>query len=541
MLHEMTDSATEVKNNTLYAIIKDLRDGINGDGDFQNNLYYTNGMLYNPITRKPLDDSKVIDILSHGQQYTDTRYITETQAESYEQSTPIGNGAYANIAYPVDTVNYSIEEKPYLDGEKEIALVGRKATYYNASEIKEIRELQKEPLSYSTTELHKIYENMQKNVIQSYKNQKNRTLSLNQIVTDLCGSRDDMPGTNEILLTYAMHQALESQKTNNDPSIAPTDQTEKELRDEFKRALGASLLMREISNKDFTQGTPFFGYQMNHSEDQRLADIYTNCPEKLEKDLSSIIKAKQYVKEKVMFMSMERKSKEEIKDMETTAKATGNTLSPSDYYNYKPLNIQRLEERIARTNALTPIIEKKALKDAEIKCTSSLEKEINSIRDRDGMLKIPKSLINKIAKSRKKLGLESNPQKFTQNYKEFHENDIHISSTGEESFIPKTYCYIKGKREGFNTIEERRNTLNKFANGKEGQNLDIMAEVYKDQIALARENAIKAVRSIQGKKARTSRYEKFMSKNSNKEITQSKAKTKAKKRTRSVIRPYCDV
>lgn len=546
MKHEMTEGAAQIQWNTWIDIMRNLEDGMNADPDanrFQDNLINSHGIMYNPITRTPLSDRKVIDILAQNNDvYKDTRYITASQAEGYTEDMPIGNGMSVNIAKPMETVNYSIEEKTDTNGQKEKILMGRATTYYNVSEIKEIKELQKEPLNYSTSELMKIYSNMQKNIMSTYKEEKEHAISFSQIMKELNGSDDP----NVVLATYAIQKAIESQRDNTDP-MAPETPDEKTLRDEFTRALGASLLIREMSNKEYHPYPPMLGYMERHTGETTLDKIYSHSIRKLEKDLNIAIKAKKFVKENIMLMSMERKSKEEIKTLEEEAKNAGTSLTKADYYKLKPLNIQRIEDRIAQVNILTPLEEKKALEQAKSKTIEALDKEIAQIRFKDNLIQISKSLINKIAKTRKKLGFEANPQKFTQNYKEFHGSEIQTNSNGEEQIIPKTYCFIKGSE--FKQGEEmkdpnneyRKQILNTFANGKEREFIDIIARVYKDQIALAQENAIKCVRSIQGKNARAKRYEKFMSKNSNKEITQNKVKTKAKKRTRSVSRPYCDV
>lgn len=546
MKHEMTEGAAQIQWNTWIDIMRNLEDGMNADPDankFQDNLINSHGIMYNPITRTPLSDRKVIDILAQNSDvYKDTRYITASQAEGYTEDMPIGNGMSVNIAKPMETVNYSIEEKTDTNGQKEKILMGRATTYYNVSEIKEIKELQKEPLNYSTSELMKIYSNMQKNIMSTYKEEKEHAISFSQIMKELNGSDDP----NVVLATYAIQKAIENQRDNTDP-MAPETPDEKILRDEFTRALGTSLLIREMSNKEYHPYPPMLGYMERHTGETTLDKIYSHSIRKLEKDLNIAIKAKKFVKENIMLMSMERKSKEEIKTLEEEAKNAGTSLTKADYYKLKPLNIQRIEDRIAQVNILTPLEEKKALEQAKSKTIEALDKEIAQIRFKDNLIQISKSLINKIAKTRKKLGFEANPQKFTQNYKEFHGSEIQTNSNGEEQIIPKTYCFIKGSE--FKQGEEmkdpnneyRKQILNTFANGKEREFIDIIARVYKDQIALAQENAIKCVRSIQGKNARAERYEKFMSKNSNKEITQNKVKTKAKKRTRSVSRPYCDV
>ena len=80
--------------------------------------------------------------------------------------------------------------------------------------------------------------------------------------------------------------------------------------------------------------------------------------------MQAAIKSKEMVKEKVMFMTRSRKSKEEIKAMEEDFKNNpennGKTLSATDYYHYTAIDVQKAEDRIKSNDAMKSVVETKA-------------------------------------------------------------------------------------------------------------------------------------------------------------------------------------
>ena len=547
MKYRMTEKAKQTRQTVNESIIDDLKNSINGENTFNSNIsYYNQGTFYNPISQTPLNDKKVMDILAQANQkhFNDPRFITFDQAKAHGLHIKEGEKAIA-------TVNFTIEQPK---GQDEKVLVGRTIQYFNASQVEGMEALGEPMGKYTPIEQLKLMNNLENRVFEAYKSQtakfekakqhgeqakapteflpdRIKHMTVNQ---EYEGTPDKEKKINKmwITTTYAMRNTAEFMGLNKDldkeflaGNDGEKDMQEVAMRKEFREILGASLLCHEVG-----QIAPFDGYLM-YRDTKPLGEIYEKNPEKLSHDITAAIKVKNMVKDKVMFMTRERKSKEEIKAMEeefkNNPKNAGKTLSPTAYYKYKPLDVQKAEDKIKNNPAMKSLVEAKAIETAKVRYAKTLDTQIKNMEMLDpNIIKVSKKLMDKIAESRKNLGLESDPKKFTKNYTELNENEFGRDKYGKETINTKTFSYftVNDKDVLSNNLTHEQ-IINKYANGKEGENLDIVSQVKADQEKKAEINAIKALKREAGKASRAKATTKAKEKQAWKKAQVEKAKT----------------
>ena len=556
MKYSMTENAKQTRQTVNEAIIHDLKTGINDSGNFEYNLDHLQGTLYNPITQAPLSDKKVLDIIAQADKekdFRDPRFVTFDQAKGHSMHVKEGEKS-------IGTVNFTIEQPK---NEKDKVLVGRTIRYFNAAQVEGMETLGEPMGKYSTMDEVKLWNNLENRVFEAYKSQtakfekakqhgeqaKPPTEFAPERVKDMASlTQDDKLKKILITTTYAMRNTAEFMGLNKDMdkeflagkngekgSVQEIAPEEKELRKEFREVLGASLLCREIG-----KCSPFSDYLMvREPQAKELGEIYEKNPEKLSHDISASIKVKNMVRDKVMFMTRERKSKEEIKAMEeefkNDPKNTGKTLSPTAYYTYKALDVQKAEDRIKNNPAIKSLVEAKAIETAKTRYAKTLDTQIKNMEMIEpDFIKVSKSLMDKIAESRKNLGLESDPKKFTKDYTELNENEFGRDKYGKETINTKTFSYFKAdpKYVLSNSLTHEQ-IINKFANGKEGESVDIVSQVKADQEKKAEVNAIKALKRDAGNAARSKAATKAKEKQAWKKDQVEKAKTQNRPKTRA--------
>lgn len=558
MKYSMTDNAKTTRQNVNAEIIKALREGVYSDSKFRTNMNELKGVLYNPITQTAIGDKKVIEILAQAEKVTDPRFVTFNQAKEHGMHVVKG-------AKSIDTVNFTVEEKTNEDGKKEEIAKGRTVKYFDAKQVSGMEELG-EPLgAYSTIDVIKLTNNLNNRVNEVYnsqvkgyerseKNGEHRNPPMPLVPAKLQEFMDKMDEKMRkayVVYTYSMRNTQEfmgmnkqfdkeflSGKGGKKSEAHNIEPEEREIRKEFREVLGASLLAREIGDK------PIFDAYLKNREvvADKLASIYEKNPEKLSHDMQAAIKSKEMVKEKVMFMTRSRKSKEEIKAMEEDFKNNpennGKTLSATDYYHYTAIDVQKAEDRIKSNDAIKSVVETKAIQKAKETYAKTLDTQVKSLElAGPNIAKISTALVNKIAESRKNLGLESDPKKFMKDYTEMAENNFDTDKFGKETMSTKSMSYFKVNEQ---EITEKNMTheqiLNRFANGKERESVDIMSQVKVDQAKKAEVNAIKKLQRQAGDAARAKASAKAKAKQNWKtnEVAKAKTATRKPRKARSV-------
>lgn len=559
MKYSMTDNAKTTRQNVNAEIIKALREGVHSDSKFRTNMNELKGVLYNPITQTAIGDKKVIEILAQAEKVTDPRFVTFNQATEHGMHVVKG-------AKSIDTVNFSIEEATNEKGDKEEIAKGRTVKYFDAKQVSGMEELG-EPLgTYSAMDqikltnnlsnrVNEVYDGQVKSYERSEKNGEHRNPPMPLVpakLQDFMNKMDEKLRKAYVVYTYSMRNTQEfmgmnkqfdkeylAGKEGEKAEAHNIEPEEREIRKEFREVLGASLLAREIGDK------PIFDAYLQNREvvADKLASIYEQHPEKLSHDMQAAIKSKEMVKEKVMFMTRARKSKEEIKSMEEDFKNNpenkGKTLSATDYYHYTAIDVQKAEDRIKSNDAMKSVVQTKAIQKAKETYAKTLDTQVKNLElAGPDIAKVSTALVNKIAESRKNLGLESDPKKFMKDYTEMKENNFDTDRFGKETMNTKSMSYFKVNEQ---EITEKGMTheqiLNRFANGKEGESVDIMSHVKEDQAKKAEVNAINKLKRQAGDAARAKAGAKAKAKQNWKanEVSKAKAKTATRKprKTRS--------
>ena len=559
MKYSMNDNAKTTNQNVNAEIIKALKERVHSDSKFRTNMNELKGVLYNPITQTAIGDKKVIEILAQAEKVTDPRFVTFNQAKEHGMHVIKG-------AKSIDTINWTVEETTNENGKSEKILKGRNVKYFDAKQVSGIEELG-EPLgTYSamdqiklTTNLsnrvNEVYNGQVKSYERSEKNGEHRNPPMPLVpakLQDFMNKMDKKLREAYKVYTYSMRNTQEfmgmnkqfdkeylSGKEGEKKEAHNIEPEEREIRKEFREVLGASLLAREIGDK------PIFDAYLQNREvvADKLASIYEQHPEKLSHDMQAAIKSKEMVKEKVMFMTRARKSKEEIKSMEEDFKNNpqnnGKTLSATDYYHYTAIDVQKAEDRIKSNNAMKSVVQTKAIQKAKETYAKTLDTQIKNLElAGPNIAKISTALVNKIAESRKNLGLESDPKKFMKDYTEIEVKNYDTDKFGKQTMNTKSMSYFKVNEQ---EITEKGMTheqiLNRFANGKEGESVDIMSHVKEDQAKKAEVNAINKLKRQAGDAARAKAGAKAKAKQNWKanEVSKAKAKTATRKprKTRS--------
>ena len=559
MKYSMTDNAKATRQNVNAEIIKALREGVHSDSKFRTNMNELKGVLYNPITQTAIGDKKVIEILAQAEKVTDPRFVTFRQATEHGMHV-------VKDAKSIDTVNFTIEETSNGKGEREQIAKGRIVKYFDAKQVSGMEELG-EPLgTYSAMDQIKLTNNLNNRVnevyngqVKSYERSKENGENRNppmplvpKKLQNFMNKMDEKLRKAYVVYTYSMRNTQEfmgmnkqfekeylSSKEGEKKEAHNIEPEEREIRKEFREVLGASLLAREIGDK------PIFDAYLENREvvADKLASIYEQHPEKLSHDMQAAVKSKEMVKEKVMFMTRARKSKEEIKAMEEDFKNNpenkGKTLSATSYYHYTAIDVQKAEDRIKSNDAMRSKVQTKAIQKAKETYAKTLDTQVKNLElAGPDIAKISTALVNKIAESRKNLGLESDPKKFMKDYVTMNVAEDGTDKYGKKTVIMKPMSYFKvNEQEIRDKGMTHEQILNRFANGKEGESVDIMSHVKEDQAKKAEVNAVKKLQRQAGDAARAKAAAKSKAKQNWKanEVSKAKAKTTTRKprKTRS--------
>ena len=493
--YELTENAKAVKESTANAIINDLE---NGPGKFTNNLENLKGVLYNPTTQSTLSDKKVVEILAHGEDLSDQRFITFSQAQR--------SGMHIEKnAKGCPTVNYSIEKNKDTN---EIILKGRTVQYFNGKHIKGMPEPKIE-LKYSNQERLKLNTNLASRIKDIYDSGKKAAKRNGTKEPSPLPKRDDFKDINHFMnaiTAYTVKNTMDmNRNTENIQNEYFRDQSGKggkqennlkeiEVRSQFRKELATALLNREIGNP--VQFRDYIKDPKNKENIKLLADIYRKNPEKLAHDINAAALAKKYVKEKVMFVVREKKSKEEIRSMEDNLKndpkRAGKALKATDYYHYKNIDVKKMEDRISNSKEMRSENENMIIQKAQTRASNTLKTQILNIESySDDTIIMSKSLCDKIASARKAEGLESDPKKFLIGYMELK---------SDKGFEVSFKADIKGiQRESF-THEQ---IINRYANGKEGESVNIVEKMKVNELAKAEKRAKESLKARAGKKAKS--------------------------------------
>lgn len=552
MRNSMTENAKTTRHNVKAEIIKTLREGVHSDSKFRTNMNELKGVLYNPITQTTIGDKKVIEILAQAEKVTDPRFVTFNQAQEHGMHVVKG-------AKSIDTVNFTVEKITNENGKSEKIAKGRNVKYFDAKQVSGMEELGEPVGSYSTMDqlkltnnlnnrVKEVYDSQVKSYERSEKNGEHRKPPMPLVpekLQNFMNKMDEKLRKAYVVYTYSMRNTqefmgmnqefdkeyLQSDKEGEKGKEVNIEPEEREIRKEFREVLGASLLAREIGDK------PIFDAYLENREvvADKLASIYEQHPEKLDHDMQAAVKSKEMVKDKVMFMTRSRKSKEDIKAMEADFKNNpenkGKTLSATSYYDYKAIDVQKAEDRIKSNDAMKSMVQTKAIQKAKETYAKTLDTQVKNLElAGPDIAKISTALVKKIAESRKNLGLESDPKKFMKDYTEMEERDIDFDKFGKQTMNTKSMSYFKVNEQ---EITEKSMTheqiLNRFANGKEGESVDIMSHVKEDQAKKAEVNAIKKLQRQAGDAARAKASAKAKAKQNWKTNEVAKAKTATRK------------
>lgn len=225
-----------------------------------------------------------------------------------------------------------------------------------------------------------------------------------------------------------------------------------------------------------------------------ISETYKKNPEKLSHDINAAVLAKNYVKNKVMFLTRQRKSKEEIQSMENKhdPNRTGKSLKFTDYYQYKKIDIPKKEDIISKSKEMRDVNTQMVISKAQDKAMKTLETQIlNMTNYAENTVIISKSLCDKISDARKNEGLESDPKKFLNGYMEFK------SDKGIEVAFKADIRRIQSENLNHKQI------INCFANGKERDSIDIVEKMKSNELAKAEKRVITSLKAKAGKTART--------------------------------------
>lgn len=493
--YDLTESAKSTKNNVFNSIINELE---NGPGQFTENLENLKGVLYNPTTQKEIHDKKVIEILAQGKDLTDQRFVTFSQAQKAGMH-------ISKDAKGIPTVNYSLEQTK---GNNDVILKGRTVHYFNGKDITGLPE-QKLNLQYTDSERLKLNMNLVSRIKDAYENgvkaaerkgtnkpepmpERADYKTIDQFFEAVTGyavknTMDMNNNTENLRQEYFRDEKGKSEKREN--SIE-----EIAARSEFRKGLATALLNREIGNP--VQFRKFLETPAMKPYLTTISETYKRNPEKLSHDINAAVLAKNYVKNKVMFLTRHRKSKEEIQSMEDNLKRdpnrAGKALKSTDYYQYTKIDIPKKEDIISKSKEMRDVNTQMVISKAQDKAMKTLETQIlNMTNYAENTVIISKSLCDKISDARKNEGLESDPKKFLNGYMEFK------SDKGTEIAFKADIRRIQSENLNHKQI------INCFANGKERDSIDIVEKMKSNELAKAEKRVITSLKAKAGKTART--------------------------------------
>lgn len=493
--YDLTKNAKAVKESTANSIINDLE---NGPGKFTKNLENLKGVLYNPTTQTTLSDKKVVEILAHGEDLSDQRFVTFSQAQR------AGMHIEKN-AKGCPTVNYSIEKN---NSTNEITLKGRTVNYFNAKDLLKM-EMPKAAYVYTNQERLKLNTNLAARIKAIYDSGKRAAQRNGTKEPSPLPERKEYKDINHFMnaiTAYTVKNTMDmNRNTENIQNEYFRDESGKggkqennlkeiEVRSQFRKELATALLNREISNP--VQFRDYLKDPKNKENIKLLTDIYKKNPEKLAHDINAATLAKKYVKEKVMFVVRKKKTKEEIQSMEDNLKndpkRAGKTLKATDYYHYKNIDVKKMEDRIANSKELKSENEKMVILKAQSRAEKTLKTQILNVESySNDTIIMSKSLCDKIADARKAEGLESDPKKFLLGYMEMK------SDKGPEVSFKADINAIQKE-----SLPHER-IINRYANGKEGESINIVEKMKANELAKAEKRAKEGLKARAGEKAKS--------------------------------------
>lgn len=501
MNYGMTEDAKKVKNEVNNEIIAELE---NGGGKFVDNLESLKGPLYNATTGTQIQDKKAIEIMAQAEGLTDQRFMTNNQA--IKEGVHIHEGAKA-----VRAINFSAEaEKDEFgnlakdeNGNVKGRMMGRTYKYFNAKDL-DLGDKGKGDFQYKDFEKTDIETNLAQRMAEMHKSREyTYERAMKEGRTDVTQPmplpevdkyRNNREGFYNAVTEYAVKNTLAmggnkdleqgeylQGKEGKPGERKVISKTEKAARTEFRTKLGAALINREmgLSNKPFKEW-------ISKEEGKKLAKYYKEHPEKLNHDINASVKAAANVKEKVMFLTRTRKTREQIRKMENDfhadASNQGKSIPASHYYDYTPINVQKMEERIKADPQFKDMATRNQINKALSRSMKTLDTQIKSIENEFGnTVTMSKFLEAKISETRKKMGLESDPRKYM---KDYHENTpvMKQQNDGKMRIVKQTISFTADMDEIRKNNMSQEEIINKFANGKEGrEGLDIVKEVKKNE------------------------------------------------------------
>lgn len=519
--YDLTKNAKAVKESTANSIINDLE---NGPGKFTKNLENLKGVLYNPTTQTTLSDKKVVEILAHGEDLSDQRFVTFAQAQR------AGMHIEKN-AKGCPTVNYSIEKN---NSTNEITLKGRTVNYFNAKDLLKMNA-PKAAYFHTNQERLKLNTNLAARIKAIYDSGKRAAQRNGTKEPSPLPKREEYKDINHFMnaiTAYAVKNTMDmNRNTENIQNEYFRDESGKggkqenslkeiEVRSQFRKELATALLNREIGNP--VQFRDYLKDPKNKENIKLLTDIYKKNPEKLAHDINAATLAKKYVKEKVMFVVREKKTKEEIRSMEDNLKndpkRAGKVLKATDYYHYKNIDVEKMEDRIANSKELKSENEKMVILKAQSRAEKTLKTQILNVESySNDTIIMSKSLCDKIADARKAEGLESDPKKFLLGYMEMK------SDKGTEVSFKADINAIQKESLPHDRI------INRYANGKEGESVNIVEKMKANELAKAEKRAKESLKARAGKQAKSAAKTKAAPAKSK---TTTKTKTATKTRSR---------
>lgn len=496
MENKQTEKAYEmdgkaVKNRAEFTKI--VCDTLRGKNDlFVDNLNSVHGPLYNAVSFQVYRGANHLGLLMtakdrDGQPITDQRFTTKDQID--RRGGHLEKGCHG----------VSIENSYYDQNSKKIIVKSRRI--FNGKDMDGLLNTD-DSLKYDTAEKIQIMNNAEKRMKgslkgQEYFAQKNnlepldiprkenyptrddyyygvlRNLSENNVRS---GWYKDGAGRNRPLndgLTPVHEYTTKSgekrmgggERLKGGERVSETTEIAKDRAD-FRAQVSTLLTCQEL-------GVTCRGFLFKDpASADRLAKTYEEHPEKLFNDLKSAT----YLQEKVKDIIFEEKIRIPEKELTEEQKTA---IEKGDYkqsYEYKPLNVDRKDRLIEAKEPLKDKYQMKEINAAREKALERIEREVQSIEPTyKNELILQKSLINEIAATRKELGRESDPSKFTKGYKE----------AGKEVVIIVNDHQIQRN----NMTKEQ--ILNTFANGKEKD--DIIAKVREKASVRAVEKSVKLV------------------------------------------------
>lgn len=486
MRYAMPKSAKAARETYAKKLIENLR----GENDtFQKNCASLDGPLYNGMTNTVYSGEKQLAILamakSHdGQPITDQRFYTFEQARSI--------GAHVERGSKEIPMEYWAPMKDKETGE--VVLLATKRGIYNARDVSGL-PAEERSFKYDTAEKVRALDNLASRMKQSIKSINKAEEKAGRPITELPekGMMNRETYYQEMMAIAAKNTANFRGYNNELDPITPyvdksgntkerggeylkiddahsARQAESpdiaEMRRNFRAYLSVSCLSQEMGLGTIPRES-FISREQAH----QLAKVFEEHPEKLFHDLKAAGKTVEDVRDNVIF-----KQRERIPEKEITPELQ--EAIQKDYrkaFRLKDIDVERKDKAIQELPARNSKYEKMQIKTAVEKAVGRIDNMTKSIQSmKDNELIVNKTLIDKIAETRKKLGREADPQKFTSGYRE-----INNPGRDKEVLINVNSARIRAE----NMTHEQ--IINTFANGEE------------------RDDILKTVRENVGKEAKS--------------------------------------